>query len=141
MLDLSKSCNDMKNTSPSNSIMVRKNNVSIDRLKPANVPSSSVPTRKPPEEVIPPAADETLSGDEEPEHELPPTPTDDSENPVVSHVISQRDQDERLFLETVMISIIISSAIWWGTIVAIAIVCIYSLMIYSLFTFHLFIVY
>ena len=63
----------------------QKNNVSIDRLKPAYVPSSSVPTQEAPEEVIPPAADETHSGDEEPEHELPPTPTDDSENPVVSH--------------------------------------------------------
>ena len=63
----------------------QKNNVSIDRLKPAYVPSSSVPTQEAPEEVISPAADETHSGDEEPEHELPPTPTDDSENPVVSH--------------------------------------------------------
>ena len=60
-------------------------NVSIDRLKPAYVPSSSVPTQEAPEEVIPPAADETHSGDEVPEHELPPTSTDDSENPVVSH--------------------------------------------------------
>ena len=59
--------------------------MSIDRLKPAYVPPSLVPTQEAPEEVIPPATDETLNGDEEDEHELPPTPTDDSENPVVSH--------------------------------------------------------
>ena len=44
-------------------------------------PSSSLLTQEAPDEVILPAAEEIFEGDKEPEHELPPTPTDDSENP------------------------------------------------------------